>query len=323
MAVLGAAAGGGGAISNFPITFAASTTWACPAVMEAYIFVIGGGGSGSAAAYKADGRCQGGTAGGCAVSKVTLAAQDYVIVIGPGGNPTAALHSGAVVAGAVGSPSTFTDAAASLIATMTGGGGLGGTAHATDDLSAVAGGTASGGTIMNNAGGGVPAVTVDESITSGGAVGLWEAGRIGETSYGANIARESLPQGNDGQGLTGSPGGNWGSESSWFIPPLNVSMTLAVTSNTSGGRDREYVPAGAKSVGQSAYSVSTTNLYWLYPSPLSGGTGGTGNYTYVSVGGATLGAGGGGVLSRRATSSVMSGAGGHGGVIIIPISLGS
>ena len=51
MAVLGAA-GGGGAISNFPITFAESGTWTCPAVMEAYVFVIGGGGSGAAVAYK-------------------------------------------------------------------------------------------------------------------------------------------------------------------------------------------------------------------------------------------------------------------------------
>ena len=75
MAVLGASGGGGGgAITNFPITFSSSTTWACPVVMEAYVFVIGGGGAGGGGEITSTFRCQGGAAGGCVVSKLTLEA---------------------------------------------------------------------------------------------------------------------------------------------------------------------------------------------------------------------------------------------------------
>ena len=326
MAVLGAAAGGGGVISNFPISFAKTTTWTCPCVMEAYVFVIGAGGSGgSQGKQSTTGRAQGGTAGGCAVSKLTLAAQDYVITVGSGGAPQMAYANYPNgLAGAAGGASSFVDNVGS-IATMTGNGGAAGGTHITADITAKTGGTASGGTIMNNTGGGTPAVTVDESITSGGAVGLWEAGRIGAGATGTKVSVESLPQGEDGQIL--STGTNaWGSESSWFIPPLNIHMTLSQNldpADTTYSSKREYVPAGAKAVGIPARSSGSDYIYYQYPSPLSGGIGGSGNYTYVSGGGATLGAGGGGFLSRKNASLVNSGAGGHGGVIIIPISLGS
>ena len=326
MAVLGAA-GGGGVISNFPISFAKSATWTCPCVMEAYVFVIGAGGSGGAQAKQSTtGRSQGGTAGGCAVSKRTLAAQDYVITVGSGGAPQMAYANYPNgLAGIAGGASSFVDNVGS-IATMTGNGGAAGGTHITADVTAKTGGTASGGTIMNNTGGGTPAVTVDQSITSGGSVGLWEVGRDGVGATGEKVHAGSLLQGDDGQDMTGGPS-TWGQESSWFIPPLNIAMTLSRwidPTTSSSGQVRDIIPAGAKNEGTSARdSYDGGNNYYHNSSPLSGGIGGSGNYTYVSAGGGTLGAGGGGMYSRKNASLTMSGAGGHGGVIIIPISLGS
>ena len=326
MAVLGAAAGGG-AITNFPISFAKSVTWACPCVMEAYVFVIGAGGSSGAVGSNTGdtARANGGTAGGCAVSKLTLAAQDYVIVVGA---CAAITSTTGTIQGSAGGASTFTDNVGS-IATMTGSGGLAGTAHATNDLSAVAGGAASGGTLMNNAGGGVPAITDDFTVSSGGAVGLWEAGRIGATTTGGSPGNvESLPQGDDGRGLTNVPTSTWGEESSWFIPPLNLQMTLTEMGDWatySLGLKRLYVPAGAKSVGQWQYAKASaaTARYGFYPAPLTGGVGSIADMTYSASGGATLGAGGGGVLAVYYGSTAVQSSGGNGGVIVIPISLGS
>ena len=319
--------GGGGALTNFPITFAKSTTWTCPCVIEAYVFVIGGGGSGgSQGKQSTTGRAQGGTAAGCAVSKLTLAAQDYVITVGAGGAPqfTYANYPNGL-AGVGGSASSFVDNVGS-IATMTANGGSGGGSHVTADIAAKTGGTATGGNLMNNTGGGVPAVTVNESITSGGSVGLWEAGHDGVGATGSKVHAGDLLQGDDGQDMTGGPA-TWGEESSWFIPPLNIAMTLSrwidPTSSTAG-QTRDIVPAGAKNEGTSAQdSYNGSSNYYHNSSPLAGGIGGTGDYTYVSAGGGTLGAGGGGMYSRKNASQVKSGAGGHGGVIIIPISLGS
>ena len=325
MAVLGAA-GAGGVISNFPITFAKTTTWTCPCVMEAYVFVIGGGGSGGAGAYAVwTWRSQGGTAGGCAVSKLTLAAQDYDITIGAGGAPQLAFANYPNgVAGVGGAASTFVDGVGS-IATMTGNGGSGGGVHPTDTVAAKTGGTATGGTIMNHTGGGTPAITVNESITSGGAVGLWEAGRDGVLKTGTKVNVGSLLQGDDGQDLTAGPS-TWGQESSWFIPPLNISMTLSryiYPTTATDGQARDIIPAGAKATGSLAKDTAYSAAYYYNSSPLAGGVGGSANYTNVSAGGGTLGAGGGGMISRVSSSYAMSGAGGHGGVIIIPISLGS
>ena len=57
--------------------FQESQTWACPVAMEAIVYVIGAGGSGSRIGDNSwntyNGR--GGGAGGCAVSRLTLAAQ--------------------------------------------------------------------------------------------------------------------------------------------------------------------------------------------------------------------------------------------------------
>ena len=114
-----------GAISNLPIIFSESVTWSCPVAMEAYVFVIGAGGSGAAgrrASTSTAGTHQGAGAGGCAVSKLTLAAQDYTVTIGAGGAAGSAPAADSSNAGADGGASSF---AGTGITTMTGNGGTG------------------------------------------------------------------------------------------------------------------------------------------------------------------------------------------------------
>lgn len=56
--------------------------------MEAIVYVIGAGGSGGAIGGNQDQaqNARGGAAGGCAVSRLTLAAQNYTVTIGSGGD---------------------------------------------------------------------------------------------------------------------------------------------------------------------------------------------------------------------------------------------
>ena len=331
MAVLGASGGGGGgAITNFPITFSSSTTWACPVVMEAYVFVIGGGGAGGGGEITSTFRCQGGAAGGCVVSKLTLEAQNYSIVIGAGGVNQAITGSETPNDGA---DSTFDNSGGADIDIMTAGGGDGGASHATGDLSAFTGGTANGGTLMNNVGGGQPAVTTDGIVTAGGAVGLWEAGRTGipTAAAGNGYMSENIPSGTH-PGI-GRPAGRLDA-SNWFISPLNIQQSLygseaAPNSSLDIKFWRHMLPAGAPGeggmTGQGPYTSGSNPYYWYgaVSAPLSGGNSMSNNYQYASQGGASLGGGGGSTLSYHAGPTIYSPAGGNGGVIIIPISLGS
>ena len=324
----GAGGGGGGAITNFPITFNESTTWACPVVMEAYVFVIGGGGGGAALEGGSTGRVQGGCAGGCAVSKLTLAVQNYNVTVGPGGDYDSGVSPS--LAGEEGDDSSFTG---SGITDMNGLGGDGGAVHASSDLSAITGGGANGGTLMNNTGGGQPAITLDNRCTSGACVGLWENGRDGilgpEGVDGSGHMSESLLQGNT-SGDYGSQGGGWNSNVNWFIPPLNVqSATYERSPVGSPQQERGYIPAGAtghgKVQGYGPYASGGHDYYeYTMPgSPFSGGASCNSKYNYVYGGGTGLGGGGGGNYTRHASAATGISGGGDGGVIIIPISLGS
>ena len=76
--------GGGGGITP-TISFLGSQSWTPSYDMEAYVYVIGGGGSGCAGAGSAD-FLSGGGAGGCAISKLSLASGTaYTVTIGAGG----------------------------------------------------------------------------------------------------------------------------------------------------------------------------------------------------------------------------------------------
>ena len=326
MAVLGASGGGGGTISDFPITFASSVTWACPVEMEAYVFVIGPGGSGAGTEVNANTRIQGGTAGGCAVSKLSLKAQNYAIVIGAGG---AGGDPAGTASGNDGSAATtFTDNVGT-IATMTGNYGLGGSGVASGaTCAAKAGGTATGGTLMNNTGGGTPAITTDARITGGGAVGLRGPGTDGAIS-GGGLWYPGLPGYHYGPsaGGIGMDSGGMSSTMAWFAPPFNLQTTHQITgarpnSNTDSHRYRQNLSAGSmwatQGTAESGYIGYTTT-----GTPLQGSGGYHHTYQYAYGGGASLGGGGGGTISTHGSAVMSTCSGGHGGVIIIPISMGS
>ena len=79
------------------MVFQESQTWACPVAMEAIVYVIGAGGGGAAVGGNSDASYnpRGGAAGGCAVSRLSLSAQNYTVTIGSAGN-----YSGGVTANA-------------------------------------------------------------------------------------------------------------------------------------------------------------------------------------------------------------------------------
>ena len=168
--------GGGGGGSPFPtMVFQESTTWACPVAMEAMVYVIGAGGSGAFFASNANHNAGGGGAGGCAVSKLTLAAQNYTLTIGSGGIETVGYNT---AHGADGGASSMSG---SGMTTMTANGGTGGRYTTASSGSGSTGGTATGGTLYNNTGGGVPVHTPTTAFakSGGGAVGLYAAGQDG------------------------------------------------------------------------------------------------------------------------------------------------
>ena len=327
MAVLGGGAIASGAISTLPITFATSTTWACPVAMEAYVFVIGPGGAGAGSENSSTARVQGGSAGGCAVSKLSLKAQNYAIVIGEGGQGG---DPGGTNDGADGSAATtFTDSVGSAFTQMVaneGSGGNGASSGAT--CAAQTGGTATGGNLMNNTGGGVPAITTDGRVTGGGGVGLWGPGADGQVS-------------SAGLWYTGAPGYHWGPARAgmggdahgmsdtvhWFAPAFNLMTTGMETSarpnsSTDSMRHRNNLSAGSY-WGSHGHSEGTTYAYTNMGTPLSGTGGYFNSMNYAYGGGASLGGGGGGMMSSHASATMHTCSGGHGGVIIIPISMGS
>ena len=174
------------------IGFFGSQSWTPAYDMQAYVYVIGGGGSGGGRAAS-DGRAQGGAAGGCAVSFLTLLSSvTYTITIGAGG---------AVVSGSGnsnGNAGGNSSLAGSNITTMTGNGGAAGSQLAPGAglaISANSGGSASGGTICNNTGGSGGSVSdTNGHFTGGGGVGLWTTGNSAGAS--TNETNKSMGAGN-------------------------------------------------------------------------------------------------------------------------------
>ena len=329
MAVLGAAAGGGGgAISNLPIIFSESSTWACPVAMEAYVFVIGAGGSaaeGRRSSTSTAGTHQGAGAGGCAVSKLTLAAQNYTVTIGAGGASGGGLSADSSNAGNAGGASSF---AGTGITTMTGNGGAGGAADNSSNgaiSSAAAGGTATGGTLMNNTGGSGLAITDNSNpgLGSGGAVGLWGAGQDGQIYVGVG---QLVLEGGNIQGRSGDPLNETspkGLTNPWTSYILGLVGASTMYSYNSYAGTREFFPAGAPSLstyGDNNNQYYQSSLMITHPTgPLGGGTA-LRFFNTARSGGATLGGGGGATIGNA--NHVYPGEGGGGGIIILPISIG-
>ena len=341
MAVLGAAAGGGG--GQLPtIAFFGSQTWTPSYDVTAKVFVIGAGGGG-AAKFDWNGKCSGGGAGGCAVSELTFSSGTaYHITIGAGGAGEQAAsgnnwQSDNYGNGTAGGNSILSG---SGISTMTGIGGSGGI-HVNasgDDCAGGAGGAASGGTLGNFTGGAGGTLTGvgDHSASGGGAVGLWATGNAAPTgttssntiSMGGCISWDhdtfagnySLNAGHPTNSGTANPP----------VPTMPPFSDLEVFEREYQGTYYDMSISTHSGIGQhrkSGYVPSYKHLDYYYSNhmgisgPFCGG-GGCSKASQASVAGrGCLGGGGGGAAASNA-SACYGGAGGGGGVLIFPSSIG-
>ena len=322
MAVLLGSDGG----SPFPtMFFQQSITWACPVVMDVLVYVIGGGGGGAADTVN-PGSANGGGAGGCAVSRLTLAVQDYTLTIGAGGAGKDNSIGGNGTAGG------NTSMAGTGMTTMTGNGGGAGT-NASNV--AIAGGTASGGTLQNNTGGGSPAQSdVAYGCSGGGGVGLYGSGQ--DSTF--NTANQGIAAGGSPIGITPQQVNtalNWNTHNS------NMNAATNAASKPNGPIGVDIFPglsrpgySGAygtegllnyNTTGAALQTMWTGSLYVTSPAgPFSGGSGlgmGTSNTMYSGAG--TAGGGGGGVSNAGGGGQVYAGGGGGGLIIMIPLSMGA
>lgn len=317
----------------YPVIFLQeSQTWACPVAMEAIVYVIGAGGSGSAIGGSQDAsqNGRGGAAGGCAVSRLTLAAQNYTVTIGSGG---AKVDTSGALAGAAGGNSVFDNSGGTTIATMTGNGGAGGTISTSIQNTTAGGGTATGGNLMNNTGGGGGANTYAHSYTSaGGGVNLYGSDTHGTgmvTAWGAG----GRPHGISTSGTASSPDYNLysgGSAGTLQNEDIAVSYFSQFITHQ-GGMPATYSQGGfglnaplAGSKQNLVYSTyNTANTIYAINAPFCGGNGfranngGSGRVVGCAGG---VGAGGGGTMATDCDA--YCGTGGSGLIMIFPTQLG-
>ena len=302
------------------IIFQKSQTWACPVAMEAIVYVIGAGGSGGAIGGNQDQsqNARGGAAGGCAVSRLTLAAQDYTVTIGSGGDD---VNSGNSVAGDAGGNSELSGTG---ITTMTtNGGAAGGVSTSAQDVT-TGGGTASGGSLMNNTGGGGGANTsAAAKVSAGGAVNLYGSNCHGEGEQ-SRYARGGTPVGwsyetnyNRDYLTTGVSGYKDAAVSISFFSNLILHGNGLSSTDKNNGHDLTLsnMFKGETTANQEVYAIA---------GPFCGGAGFKGNKSggnvYAMAGG--VGAGGGAGMNSNGTNYGFSGCGGSGLVMIFPIRMG-
>jgi len=314
--------GGGGGGSPFPtMVFQQSTTWACPVAMEAMVYVIGAGGSGAFIASNANHNAGGGGAGGCAVSKLTLAAQNYTLTIGSGGTSVVGYNQ------AHGNDGGASSMSGSGVTTMTANGGTGGRWTTASSGSGSTGGTATGGTLYNNTGGGVPVNTPTTAFSKsgGGGVGLYAAGQDGTWEQG----NQDLAEGGKIMGLSITSSQTMSAVAHGLIYKKN----MPVTSQPFAGLKFEFGYNSASlsspntfSVSSGAYSRKSTaaSVVHILPSgPFCGGAGYGGSDSVQQFAAAGIAGGGGGGMSQQTARYGYSGGGGGGIIIICPISMGA
>lgn len=314
-------AGGGGGGSPFPVmVFQNSQTWACPVAMEALVYVIGGGGSG---ALNGSGQSvigtSGGTAGGCAVSKLTLAAQNYTLTVGAGGEPLANVESN----GNAGGSSSMSGTG---MTTMTANGGAGGVRSTATSQAAISGGTATGGNLMNNTGGGVEASpTANERAAGGGAVGLWKDGNDAEWETEAYAVVRGARVSGPSQFLSSSTGylDNDIYRQNDAGLPLSINPFSSIQYSYQISNYEDQLTINTDNASNFSY-VSTR--YYIHPQgPFSGGS----SYRRAAGTSAILasagiaGSGGGSCNNNVSNSLNRSGGGGSGLIIICPLSMGA
>ena len=318
--------------------FQESQTWACPVAMEAIVYVIGAGGSGSRIGDNSDNSYngRGGGAGGCAVSRLTLAAQNYTITIGSGGEfgePNANYF-----AGSDGGASSFVNSGGTTIPTMTGNGGSGGPVSTSAQNVTTGGGTATGGNLMNNTGGGGgPNTSATAKTSAGGGVNLYgsDCHGTGEVSY---FGAGGTPHGGTQSGtqkaydFTDDGTQEYGYTRKENIAVSYFSQFITHQSGTPLGDASGTAPgtqtgmtgplAGSKMfLNYSTYNTSAG--LFAFNAPFCGGhalntSAGPSGKVFSCAGG--VGAGGGGCMAT--SGDACSGAGGSGLVMIFPIQLG-
>lgn len=304
------ATGGKGNPLYSELVFITSKTWVTPVKGRYLVTAIGGGGSG---AYNGTSAGSGG-AGGLAQSLWDLAAGfSLVLTCGAGGVGVSTANTNGNAGGA-------TTVSGSGLTTLTANGGGGGV----QSYAGSAGGTASGGNIMN--------VTGGSGFKGGGAVGVYGTGYSGNSTDFA------------GAGVGGGPstdGTNWPGTALFsgdeikanpmlylesYVNPLYVrggtilngykngrllspNGGLALQTSASGGTSQSGPGCGASLVSGQISSA---------PGLFAGGLSTTSpTYGAIVVGpiqGGALGGGGGGAITGSA--GYLSGAGGIGGVII-------
>ena len=341
---LGGSSGGGGGGSPFPtMFFQQSMTWACPVAMEALVYVIGGGGSGGRQhnySWNTYASCGGG-AGGCAVSKLTLSAQNYTFVIGAGG-------AGGVDNGGGSNAGGNSSMSGTGITTMTANGGGGGRSQAGGSISAVSGGTATGGNLYNNTGGGVSGtsnVNGKYRTSGGGGVGLYGPGNNG--LYNMALNAPEYTSGESDAAYGGSP--LHGSGIAFRANESSINEHSYLKSggiNTDGAIGVELFPGLTRMIHPSETGFggpidtnvvqfvktgvrmpainSSNGVAVLSAGPFDGG-GGAASSGSVAAGSGCCGGGGGGVSGNHDPSigAYHSGAGGAGIIIICPITMGA
>ena len=318
------------------IFFGSSESWTPSCTYQAYVYVIGGGGAGGAvgnASNQSYPQAQGGAAGGCSISFLTLTSGvTYTITVGAGGDYVS--HSSGSNAGNNGGNSSISG---SDITTMTANGGDGG-AVSTSAISDNDGGTASGGNIANFAGGNGGAVAdTNYHCTGGGSVGLWKTGNSADDSaYIDSIGKRGALL-NYKQGVTPSPItiGTYPTARAHQTKGMATIAPFPFIENASpsgvgiGGTGFTSTYYGffnpQHQAGSFAYPYlgrENTTRYAPSASPFCGGGSMTNTYGYAYGGTGALGGGGGAALGVSSNQYGYSGAGGDGGVIILPIAMG-
>ena len=321
--------------------FQTSLTWACPVAMEAIVYVIGAGGSGGHVGYSQNSSktCNGGGAGGCAISRLSLSAQNYTVTIGSGGARTDGNNNGS--AGSAGGNSVFSGTG---IDTMTGNGG--GAGNYGGGVAAVAGGSASGGNILNNTGGGSPLASNLNNIGGGGGVNFGTAasqvdGMASLAMLGSNTATDYVPGGSMRGTLgTGNSGTQYHLDKVNGYDGRNAMLGFDLFNIRMHHGFEDFTTAGS---GVNNYDIQTTSgvmggdkrQFFYYQSnsqvtlaqapPFEGGFSAVTSYgssTTVRGSAGGVGGGGGAYTNTGSGSTTYSGPGGSGLVMIFPITMG-
>ena len=294
------------------IGFFGTTYWTPAYDMQAYVYVIGGGGSG-ACSRASNLRSSGGGAGGCAVSLITiLSSITYTVTVGAGG-----VYEWQSANGNNGSLSSLIG---SNITTMIGNGGTGGVHASSGSVAGGAGGSATGGNIANNTGGAGGSCTDTNNIVSGGgAVGLWSTGNAGapqstyqeaDACYGGNTSYDP--------GTTTQGANHIWTAMDGDKTPLSGIVPFPVITETPFNQNP--VRSAPIQAGQTQLDRYRSNYIFPPAAPFCGGHGISIHGSYTAGGGqGSVGGGGGAAFSQ---SSAWGGAGGNGAVLVFPVDMG-